>query len=62
MDRLTVLFAACLISAAIIFHGFSGRFDFVRVSDSGGFFIDRMTGDLFICGISRECSRKPFVP
>ena len=46
MDRLTVLLAACLISAAIIFHGFSARFDFVRVSDSGGFFIDQSTSSL----------------
>jgi hypothetical protein len=43
--------AAALIAAAIVFHGLSTRFEIVRMDDAHVFKIDRLTGQLSICGV-----------
>ena len=51
MNHVGIIVAAVLISLAIVFHGLSNRFEFVRLDESGGFRIDRLTGNVTLCGV-----------
>ena len=52
MNQIAIVVAATLVSLAIAFHALSTRFDFVRIGDSGGFRIDRLTGKVSVCGVA----------
>ena len=41
-----------LLVASIVFHALALRFDIVRIDESGGLRIDRLTGKVSICGVS----------
>ena len=43
-----------LLVASILFHALALRFDVVRIDDTGGFRIDRLTGKISICGASAQ--------
>ena len=43
-----------LLVASILFHALALRFDVVRIDDTTGFRINRLTGEISICGVSPQ--------
>ena len=43
-----------LLVASILFHALALRFDIVRIDDTAGFRINRLTGKISICGASAQ--------